>query len=102
MADLSVLRWMREHPAQVGRWCGFDLLTDELHGEWIREMISGKEDMTLLSHRGSYKTTCLSVALAILSATETGRNMIFMRKSEDAVKEIERACSMTLRSKRIR
>lgn len=88
MADLSVLRWMREHPAQVGRWCGFDLLTDDLHGEWMRDMISGTEDMTLLAHRGSYKTTCLSVALAILSATETSRNMIFMRKSEDAVKEI--------------
>lgn len=88
MADLSVLRWMREHPAQVGRWCGFDLLRDDLHGAWMREMISGNEDMTLLAHRGSYKTTCLSVALAILSATETSRNMIFMRKSEDAVKEI--------------
>lgn len=88
MADLSVLRWMREHPAQVGRWCGFDLLTDELHDGWMRDMISGTEDMTLLAHRGSYKTTCLSVALAIIISSDPARNLIFMRKSEDAVKEI--------------
>ena len=88
MADLSVLRWMREHPAQVGRWCGFDLLTDELHGGWMRDMISGTDDMTLLAHRGSYKTTCLSVALAIIISSDPARNLIFMRKSEDAVKEI--------------
>jgi hypothetical protein len=88
MADLSVLRWMREHPAQVGRWCGFDLLTDELHDGWMRDMISGTDDMTLLAHRGSYKTTCLSVALAIIISSDPSRNLIFMRKSEDAVKEI--------------
>nr|MBR4281665.1 hypothetical protein [Clostridia bacterium] len=88
MADLSVLRWMREHPAQVGRWCGFDLLTDELHGGWMRDMINGAKDMTLLAHRGSYKTTCLSVALAIIISSDPARNLIFMRKSEDAVKEI--------------
>ena len=86
--DLSVLRWMREHPAQVGRWCGFGLLTDELHDGWMQQMISGTEDMTLLAHRGSYKTTCLSVALAIIIASDPARNIIFMRKSEDAVKEI--------------
>lgn len=88
MADLSVLRWMRENPAQVGRWCGFELLRDDLHGAWMRDMISGTEDMTLLAHRGSYKTTCLSVALSILIATEPMQNMIFMRKSEEDVKEI--------------
>lgn len=88
MADLSVLRWMREHPAQIGRWCGFDRLRDDLHDGWMRDMIDGKEDMTLLAHRGSYKTTCLSVSLAIKLATDPVRNYIFMRKSEDDVKEI--------------
>ena len=88
MADLSVLRWMREHPAQIGRWCGFDRLRDDLHDGWMRDMIDGKEDMTLLAHRGSYKTTCLSVSLAIKLATDPMKNYIFMRKSEDDVKEI--------------
>ena len=88
MAELSVLRWMREHPAQIGRWCGFDRLRNDLHDGWMRDMIDGKEDMTLLAHRGSYKTTCLSVSLAIKLATDPMRNYIFMRKSEDDVKEI--------------
>ena len=87
-ADLSILRWMREHPAQIGRWCGFDKLTDDLHGEWMKQMISGQGDMTLLSHRGSFKTTCLSVALGILLATDPHGNNIFMRKSESDVVEI--------------
>ena len=87
-ADLSVLRWMREHPCQVGKWCGFDLLRDDLHDGWMRAMIDGEGDMTLLAHRGSYKTTCLSIVLAIIAATDPMRNLIFMRKSEDDVKEI--------------
>ena len=86
--DLSVLRWMRENPCQVGKWCGFDLLRENLHGPWMRDMIDGEGDMTLLAHRGSYKTTCLSVALAIIIATDPMRNLIFMRKSEEDVKEI--------------
>lgn len=88
MADLSVLRWMREHPCQVGKWCGFDLLREDLHDGWMRDMINGAEDMTLLAHRGSYKTTCLSIVLAIIIGTDPSRNLIFMRKSEDDVKEI--------------
>ena len=88
MADLSVLRWMREHPCQVGKWCGFELLREDLHDGWMRAMIDGDGDMTLLAHRGSYKTTCLSIALAIVVATDPMRNLIFMRKSEDDVKEI--------------
>jgi NAD(P)-dependent dehydrogenase (short-subunit alcohol dehydrogenase family) len=79
---------MREHPVAVGKLCGFDLLREDLHNDWIKQMISGHEDMTLLAHRGSYKTTCLSIALAIIISTDPKRNLIFLRKSEDAVKEI--------------
>ena len=88
MRDLSILRWMREHPVAVGKLCGFDLLREDLHNDWIKQMISGHEDMTILAHRGSYKTTCLSIALAIIISTDPKLNLIFLRKSEDAVKEI--------------
>lgn len=88
MRDLSILRWMREHPVAVGKLCGFDLLREDLHDDWMKQMISGHEDMTLLAHRGSYKTTCLSIALAVIISTDPKRNLIFLRKSEDAVKEI--------------
>lgn len=51
-------------------------------------MLDGEGDMTLLAHRGSYKTTCLSVVLAIIQATEPRVNSIFIRKSEEDVKEV--------------
>jgi hypothetical protein len=56
----------------------------------MREMINGQEDMTKLAHRGSYKTTCLSIAFAILMCTHQRENIIFIRKSDEDVAEITR------------
>ena len=57
---------LMEKPAEAARLCGLTRLTDTLHGRWIREMVFGQGDMTLLAHRGSYKTTCLSFAMAVM------------------------------------
>lgn len=57
---------LMEKPAKAARLCGLTRLTDTLHGRWIREMVFGQGDMTLLAHRGSYKTTCLSFAMAVM------------------------------------
>lgn len=92
----EAVRLLREQPARIGRMCGFTLLTDELHGLWMRDMIGGKEDMTLLSHRGSYKTTCLSIAIAVLLVTENRKNLLFMRKTDDDVAEVMRQVRMLL------
>lgn len=90
----AALIQMIEHPAQVGRWCGYTLLTDELHGEWMRQILSGKEDMTLQAHRGSYKTTCVALVLAILTCTDGLCANLFMRKTDDDVKEVIRQVQM--------
>lgn len=87
-----------QRPAQVARWCGSTLLTDELHGEWMRQMLLGREDMTLLAHRGSYKTTCLAAAMAISLCVYPMRNMLFMRKTDGDVTEIIRQVKMLLQS----
>ena len=63
----AALELLLTRPAQVARLCGLDRLTDELHGRWMQEMLTGREDMTLLAHRGSYKTTCLAFAMAAMS-----------------------------------
>lgn len=34
--QLDAIDQLAEHPAEVGRWCGYKLLTDELHGEWVK------------------------------------------------------------------
>lgn len=70
----------RYHPAAVGRMCGFRDLTDELHGRWMQHIIYGADDYTLQAHRLSYKSSCLSVALAMWCVLNHGKNAIFMRK----------------------
>lgn len=96
--DRDALALLVQRPAQVARWCGFPLLTDDLHGRWMRQMISGREDMTLLAHRGSYKTTCLAAAMAISMCVYPMRNMIFMRKTDGDVVEIIRQVKQLLQS----
>ncbi|MCH5288260.1 MAG: hypothetical protein J1E43_12665 [Christensenellaceae bacterium] len=94
--DRTALELLVRHPARVARWCGQRLLTDELHGPWMREMIAGQGDMTLLSHRGSYKTTCLAVSMAIMLLAYPRRNILFMRKTDDDVTEIIRQVKQLL------
>lgn len=96
--DRDALSLLVHHPAQVARWCGSSLLTDELHGTWMQQMISGREDMTLLAHRGSYKTTSLATAIAISLCVYPMRNMIFMRKTDGDVTEIIRLVRQLLQS----
>lgn len=77
-----------DHPAEYGRRLGFTLLKDRLHDRWIRKIICGDGDMTLQAHRGSYKTTCLAVALTELLLIERRKNIIFLRKTDNDVNEV--------------
>jgi len=61
-------------------------------------MICGREDMTLLAHRGSYKTTCLAFAMAAMLILYPRRNIIFMRKTDEDVTEVLKQVKMLLRS----
>ena len=51
-------------------------------------MAFGKGDKTLQGHRSSYKTTCLSIALALIMILLPNKRTLFMRKTDDDVKEI--------------
>ena len=81
-------RFLTERPAQFGQMLGYPDLRDDLHGEWIRKMVLGHEDMTLQAHRGSYKTTCACIGLAINILLRGDMNSIFMRKTETDIKEV--------------
>lgn len=76
-----------EEPYKIGHWLGFKDLT-ELHNEWLKDMIFGEDDETLLAHRGSFKTTCVSLAFALKMIIKPNRNIIFTRKTDDDVKEV--------------
>ena len=76
------------HPEAIGWALGYDKFRADLHGEWIRLMVTAEKDMTLQAHRGAYKTTCLCVAIALLMLRYPEKNIIFLRKTESDVAEV--------------
>ena len=98
----AALELLLTRPAQVARLCGLDRLTDDLHGKWMEEMLLGRSDMTLLAHRGSCKTTCLSFAMAAMLLAFPRRNIIFMRKTDEDVTEVLRQVKTLLRTETMR
>lgn len=83
----KLVKLIKEKPVKIGILCGFDKLTD-LHNEWLKMMLFSKEDFTLQGHRGSYKTTCLSIAIALFMVIHPNKSIIFIRKTDDDVVEV--------------
>ena len=97
MEAKALIQWLYDHPEQVGIKVGFkDLIP--LHGEWMREMIYGEGDYTLMAHRGSYKSSCLSVAIALMMVLYPTKNIIFLRKADTDVAEMMSMVEKALRS----
>ena len=74
-------------PADFAHMIGFTKLGD-LHNGWIMDMVRGKEDKTLQASRGTFKTTCVSVALALIIILLPNKRTMFMRKTDTDVKEV--------------
>jgi len=88
MTRTEAVRFLTRHPERFGQMVGFTKLTD-LHGKWMRRMLDIEgPDMTLQGHRGSYKTTCLSIVLALILVLLPNKRTLFARKTDDDVKEI--------------
>ena len=84
---LEMLKDAFSHLEEIGKEVGFKDLTP-LHGEWIHEMVFGEGDYTLQAHRGSYKSSCLAVAIALILLMTPERNIIFIRKTDNDVSEM--------------
>ena len=50
--DKKLISLLRNQPYKIGQLCGFKDLT-ELHNEWLKKMVYGSDEFTLLAHRGS-------------------------------------------------
>ena len=87
MTRAEAVKFLTRHPEKFGRLVGFTKLK-EIHGKWMRKMFSGTGDMTLQGHRGSYKTTCLSIVLVLILILLPNKRTLFARKTDDDVKEI--------------
>lgn len=92
------LNMIRTDPVKFGNLVGFVDLVD-IHNEWLKSFLFTKEDQTLLAHRGSYKTTTLAVAIALLMVLFPNKNIIFLRKTDTDVVEIIQQVAKILISK---
>lgn len=93
----QALRLVRDIPYEIGHIVGFKDLT-ELHNEWLRSFLTLKENQTLLAHRGSYKTTDLSLFLAIHTVVCPNENVMFFRKTDTDVIEVMTQAQKILQS----
>lgn len=93
----KALEFLISKPYLFGQMVGFKKLT-ELHNEWIRSMVYGKEDESLEAHRESYKTTCVSIALALIIIIFPNIRTLFMRKTDSDVKEVIKQVGNILRN----
>lgn len=89
MTREAAIALLLNEPVKIGYAVGFDKLT-ALHNRWIVEMIRGTQDKTLQAHRGSYKTTCVSIALACIFVLLPNKKTLFLRKTDADVKEVIR------------
>lgn len=87
MTKNDAIRFLKDKPYKFGHLLGFKDLT-ELSNEWIISMVRSKEDMSLAGSRGTYKTTCVSIALTLIIILLPRMRTLFMRKTDDDVKEI--------------
>lgn len=85
----QILYLLKNNPIEIGHWVGFKDLT-ELHNEWLKSFLFGTEDQTLQAHRGSFKTTTLSLFFAIHAIIFPNETLLYFRKTGADVIEIAR------------
>ena len=101
MERQQAVDFLLAYPYRFGHSVGFTRLT-ELHNVWLKEMIRGNEDKTLQAHRGSYKTTCVSIALALIVILLPNCKTLFMRKTDNDIKEVISQVKKIIQSQQMR
>ena len=100
MSDIrdTIIRDVKKYPYKIARAVGFTDVQEYPHNKWMREIINGKGDYTLLAHRGSYKSSCLAVCIALIMVLFPDLNIIFLRKADNDVIEMVRMVKKALES----
>lgn len=96
MTRNDAVQFLKNRPYKFGHLLGFTKLT-KLHNEWIKRMVCGKDDWSLAASRNTYKTTCDSIALALIIILLPKKRTMFMRKTDTDVKEIIKQVSKILK-----
>jgi len=95
---IKLLEAIIENPIPFAHAVGYDKLTEDLHKDWIKTIFRLDHNGTLQAHRASYKTSCLIIAMSLRSIAKPTENTIFIRKSQDDVKEVMKSISKVLQS----
>lgn len=98
MTNVEMAQEMIAHPEAIGWALGYKDLRPDLHGKWIRRLVTTQRDYTLQAHRGSYKTTCLAIAISLMMIEDGSKNIIFMRKTDGDVAEVIKNIQRILQS----
>lgn len=100
LSKVEYLDLVTDEPYIIGQKVDFKDLTT-LHNKWIKNImgINNNKDYTLLAHRGSYKTTCLTIAVSLMLILEPNKNIIILRKTDSDVKEVIKQIYKIMNSK---
>lgn len=95
----EIIQMIQNNPSIIANEIGFKDVKPYPHNEWLNEVVFGKDDYTLMAHRGSYKSSCLSVAIALIMVIFPWLNIIFLRKADNDVTEMVRMVKKALESR---
>lgn len=91
----QIIKLIYNEPIKLAHLLNFNDM-NELHNEWLKKIMFNDDDLTILAHRGSFKTSTVSVAIAIMMVIYPNKTIFFMRKTDDDVIEIIRQVSNIL------
>lgn len=100
MTKEQAVKLIKTKPYKLARAIGFTKLT-EMHNDWMKKMLFSKNDKTLQGSRGTYKTTCVSFVLAVIIVFLPNKRTMFMRKTDNDVKEVIRQVQNILKTEQM-
>lgn len=89
---------IKNYPYLIAMDVGFSDVKEHPHNDWMKRIINGNDNYTLLAHRGSYKSSVLSVCIALMMLVFPWKNIIFLRKADNDVAEMIRMVRKALES----
>ena len=96
--SIELLKSIIDNPIPYAHSLGLSKLNETLHKQWIIDMFNMDSSKTIQAHRGSYKSTCLRVAIGLRLIAKPFENLILQRKTDPDVKDIITAVSKDLKS----
>ena len=93
----NLLDRIKNEGHRIAHLVGFEKF-NELHAKWIQNMWKSDDIYVLKASRGSYKSSVLTLFIALLILCKPNKTIIFMRKTDNDVKEIVEKVSKILQT----